>query len=199
MMRQVQSPGNIPAVMTARALLGVLLAAASSVAALAQTPTPKPPASAVDRAEQKAVVVPSHPDQPNPIVDLKPLAAVPTLPPPEPTPAPPPEPAEAPTVSGPKNTTQKSTARVPTPPPGTGRPVKVSAGGSVTVKAYEKGKKLTIIQPGGLQETYRLASGAVVPPDLAPGKTVSLEWKVKNHQRTVTKVTYATSQPVIFN
>jgi hypothetical protein len=183
--------------MMVRTLLGALLVAMSA-GVLAQARTPTPPASAVDPAEQKAVA-PAHPDQPNPIVDLKPETAVAAPVPLEPAPVPSPEPAEAPTVSGPRNTTQKSTVRLPTTPPVAGRPVKISAGGSVTVKAYEKGKRLTIIQPSGVQETYRLAPGAVVPSDLVPGKIVSLEWRVRNSRRTVTKVSYATHQPVISN
>jgi hypothetical protein len=186
-----------------------LLVAAILLAAPLAAQQPAPPAGAVPPAGQKAVV-PGDPNQPNPTIELR--EDVPTAVP-EPTatatPPPPPaadlapvEPAATPTVSGPKNQGQKGgarSARKALPPPTPGASTTLSTQSTSTVTAYEKGKGLTLTRPDGSSWTYRLAKGAAIPDDLAPGMQVSIETKIANRKRYVTRVSYKASEIVITN
>lgn len=122
-------------------------------------------------------------------------------------PAPPPadavhvEPTATSTVSGPKNSTQKPGPRKPTTtaPSAIGAATRLATQSASIVTAYEKGKTLTVRRADGSLWTYRLAKNAEIPDDLAVGKQVSIETKVANRRRTVTKVSYKTSEIVITN
>jgi hypothetical protein len=123
------------------------------------------------------------------------------MPPPPPADTIPIEPAATPTVSGPKNTAQKPGPRKPTTtaPAAIGAATRLATQSASTVSAYEKGKSLTITRSDGSTWTYRLAKNAEIPEDLAVGKQVSIETKIANKKRYVTRISYKTSGVVITN
>lgn len=160
---------------TVPALLSFALAAAGSAAAQQATPTP---------VEQR-VVAPSLPDQPNKEGVVRPSGSMPTdsygwvrtnrgeI---DPTststsPAPSGAPAQG-TATGPA---AAGTASVPAPAPAPQRKATVKAAhlfARGTVKAYEKGVSITVVEADGSERTAKLAAKASVYEGLAVGDKV---------------------------
>ena len=168
---------------TVLTLVSFAVAAAGSAAAQQTAPTP---------VEQR-VVAPSLPDEKNKEGVVRPSGAVatdeygnimaapgvvdPTAPKPTPPAAAPSKGAPGAPAPGPAQL-----PAVPTPPPGPTGPADVRAAYLTirgTVKAYEKGVSVAIVEKGGLERTVRLTANATVYDGLAPGDQVVLRIPLK--------------------
>ena len=165
------------------ALVSFAVAAAGPVAAQQATPTP---------VEQR-VVVPSLPDEKNKEGVVRPSDEVPTdeygniLAAPgvvDPTAAKPTPAAAAPSKGAPAAPAPGAAPlpAAPAPPPGPSGPADVKAAYLTlrgTVKAYENGVSITIVESKGVERTVKLAAKATVYDGLAAGDKVVLRIPLK--------------------
>ncbi len=183
----------------------VALVAVLAAPLAAQTPTPTP-RNAVEPSDQSAVApaLPVRAGEPNPEVTLgRPAApatstAAPLPVPPELVPSSARE--DTPTVSSPPSSLSPAAgsahARAGVV---SAKPVTLSQGAASTVMSYRKGKSLTVKTPSGSLVGYRLTRDSVLPPDLAPGRSVLVETKMVGKRRVATKVSYAEGRVVLTN
>ena len=167
----------------ARATVLAVAALTSIPATAQQSPTP---------VEQR-VVAPSLPDEKNKEGVVRPSGEMPTdqygniMAVPgvvDPTAAKPTPAATAPSKSAPGTPASGPAPypAVPTPPPGPTGPADVKAAYLTlrgTVKAYENGVSITIVESNGLERTVKLATKASVYDGLAAGDKVALRIPLK--------------------
>jgi hypothetical protein len=168
------------------------IASAAVLAAAALTSIPATAQQAPTPVEQR-VVVPSLPDEKNKEGVVRPSGEVPTdeygniMAAPgvvDPTAAKPTPAATAPSKSAPGTPASGPAPypAVPTPPPGPTGPADVKAAYlsiQGTVKAYEKGVSITVVEANGRERTVKLAAKASVYEDLAAGDKVVLRIPLK--------------------
>jgi len=177
----------------------VTLAAVAAVTATAQQPQPvdaqKP------KAAEQSVVAPSLPDEPNKEGKVTPGGGIRTdeygnilqnsgavdpnaVPNATPNAGPPPG-RQAPPAGAPAAPQAPGSAPypvVPTPPPGPTGPTFVGAAHlsvTGTVKAYEKGVSITVVQKSGVERTVKIMAKASVYDGLAVGDKVVLNIPLK--------------------
>jgi hypothetical protein len=171
--------------LTTAALLTFAAGAAGAVAAQKAPPTPTP------APVEQHVVAPSLPDEPNKEGKVRPGGGIPTdeygniLAGPggvvDPSAAKP-TPGAGGTSKGAPASGAAPLPAVPTPPPGPSGPTDVRAAYLTlrgTVKAYEKGVSVSIVEKNGVERTVKLAANASVYDGLAAGDKVVLRIPLK--------------------
>ncbi|HEX7528567.1 MAG TPA: hypothetical protein VF425_05620, partial [Thermoanaerobaculia bacterium] len=165
-----------------RAAVFALTAVVGVAANAQQTPAPTP--------AEEHVVAPSLPDQPNKEGVARPSGSMPTdsegyvrtnrgpVDPSAGKPAPDAAPSKgAPAAPASPASGSVQMPAVSTPPPGPSGPSEVKAAYLSlrgTVKAYEKGASITIVEKGGVERTVKLVANASVYDGLAAGDKVVL-------------------------
>jgi len=169
------------------------LAAVAAVTATAQQP--QPVEAQKPKPAEQSVVAPSLPDEPNKEGKVRPdgsirtdeygnILQVPGVVDPSVTPnAGPPPGVPAPPGSAPAVPAQPALyPAVPTPPPGPAGPAVVGAtylSVTGTVKAYDKGVSITIVQKNGRERIVKIVPKATVYDGLAVGDKVVLKIPLK--------------------